>query len=235
VALDRDEAHHLIRVRRLGIGAEAVLFDGRATAVPARVVAIGRDRVELEIVGEPLADRIAVIPITLATAVPKGDRFDWLIEKATELGIVRLVPLIAERSVANPRATKLDRLRQKVVEASKQCGRNTLMELAPPVAWLELVARAAVGVRYVADPAGPSWGVMHPPARGEAAMLAIGPEGGFTELEVAAAVTAGWRSVALGSTILRIETAALAGCAALLALGDYSAIAAPAAPVKRLD
>ena len=76
----------------------------------------------------------------LATAVPKGDRFDWLVEKATELGVERLIPIVTERSVVVPRGSKLDRLRRSIIEASKQCRRARLMELAEPMDWPELVS-----------------------------------------------------------------------------------------------
>ena len=76
---------------------------------------------------------------TLATAVPKGDRFDWLVEKATELGVDRLIPIVTERSVVEPGSTKLSRLRKSIIEASKQCGRNRLMVLESPVRWEPLI------------------------------------------------------------------------------------------------
>ena len=98
----------------------------------AEVTAQGKDWVDLRVVGDPLPDRVAPCRVTLATAVPKGDRFDWLVEKATELGVDRVVPIVTERSVVDPRATKLDRLRRLIVEASKQCGRNRLMVLEQP-------------------------------------------------------------------------------------------------------
>src|SRR4051812_23439804 len=127
LTLSGDEARHLIRVRRLGPGDVVEVFDGRGTALRAEVAGVGRDRVELAVRGGPLPDRVAPCLLTLATAVPKADRFDWLVEKATELGVARLVPLRTERSVVDPRATKLDRLRRAIIEAAKQCGRNRLM------------------------------------------------------------------------------------------------------------
>jgi 16S rRNA (uracil1498-N3)-methyltransferase len=218
--LEGDEARHLIRVRRVAVGELVELFDGRGTAYRARVESLGRDRAVLTIEEPAEADRTPRFSLTLATAVPKGERFDWLVEKATELGVARLIPLVTERSVVDPRSAKLDRLRRLIVEASKQCRRNRLMDLEPPKAWNALVVSATETSRLIAHPGGPgmvSAGLL--PGSGSA-ILAIGPEGGFAEGEVARAVEAGWRPVGLGSTILRIETAALAGCSTILALTE---------------
>jgi 16S rRNA (uracil1498-N3)-methyltransferase len=224
LTLTGEEAHHLIRVRRVVPGELVTVFDGRGAAFRAEVREVGRDRAELIVVGEPVADRPAACVLTLATAVPKGDRFDWLVEKATELGVARLVPLITERSVVDPRGGKLDRLRRRVIEASKQCGRNRLMELASPIDWPGYLHAEAAPARLLAHPGGLPAGAWAPPAKGEQAALAVGPEGGFTPDEIEAARAAGWREFGLGPTVLRIETAGLAGSAVIFALwgGDRS-------------
>jgi 16S rRNA (uracil1498-N3)-methyltransferase len=148
--------------------------------------------------------------LTLATAVPKGDRFDWLVEKATELGVARLVPLITARSVVHPGTSKLDRLRRRIVEASKQCGRSRLMELAVPIPWTDCVSREFSGKDvWVADPSGAPFSRGEVPSQGSV-LAAIGPEGGFTPDELEAACRHGARLVALGRRILRIETAGMA-------------------------
>jgi 16S rRNA (uracil1498-N3)-methyltransferase len=197
------------------------VFDGEGSAVDAEVTAHGKGWVDLAVVGDPLPDRVTPCRLTLATAVPKGERFDWLVEKATELGVDRVVPIVTERSVVDPRGTKLDRLRRSIVEASKQCGRNRLMVLEQPLPWsVWLAAPGAAGLRLVAHPGGLppcSW----PQVRlGGAAVLAIGPEGGFTDDEIEAARAAGWQRASLGATLLRVETAGIVGCAMILALGE---------------
>ncbi len=118
--LSPEESRHLSRVCRLGIGDRVEIFDGRGFVTGAEVVAAAGDSVELVAVGEPLPTRQPPCSLTLATAVPKGDRLDWIVEKATELGVDRLIPIIAERSVVVPRGSKLERLRRSIVEASKQ-------------------------------------------------------------------------------------------------------------------
>jgi 16S rRNA (uracil1498-N3)-methyltransferase len=216
--LEGDEARHLQRVRRVRLGESVELFDGRGFATAAEVVSLGRDQVELLARGNPLDDRAAACELTLATAVPKGDRFDWLVEKATELGVARLVPLLTERSVVDPGPAKIARLRRVVVEASKQCGRYRLMELGEPTPWTTLVAESGATLRLLAHPGGPPPPRWPRASRTRPATLAIGPEGGFTEAEVEAARSFGWHVIGLGSTLLRIETAGLAGCSAILAL-----------------
>jgi 16S rRNA (uracil1498-N3)-methyltransferase len=219
IRLEGDESRHLTRVRRLGPGAVVEVFDGAGWAASAEVIEVGKDRVDLVVRGEPLADRTAACRLTLATAVPKGERFDWLVEKATELGVERLVPIVTERSVVDPRATKLQRLRRLVVEASKQCGRNRLMVLDRPIAWdLWLKEPLLATQRLAAHPGGAPPQVWTRARRGGEVALAVGPEGGFTEDEIASARAAGWEIASLGTTLLRIETAGLVGCAAILAL-----------------
>jgi 16S rRNA (uracil1498-N3)-methyltransferase len=218
LALEGDEARHLARVRRLGPGDVVEVFDGRGFATRAEVVAVGRDRVELRPVGDPLPDRAPPCRLTLATAVPKGERFDWLVEKATELGVERLVPLVTERSVVDPSDAKLDRLRRVIVEASKQCGRNRLMVLDRPCAWYSCLSMPEGERGFLAHPGGLPPHAWPRPWVGAGATLAIGPEGGFTDAELDRAGAAGWRVVSLGASLLRIETAGLAGCSMLLAL-----------------
>jgi 16S rRNA (uracil1498-N3)-methyltransferase len=223
MTLEGDEARHLIRVRRVGLGETVELFDGRGSAFRAEVSALGRDRVEMTILGFAPAGRPVACGLTLATAVPKGDRFDWLVEKATELGVARLIPLVTERSVVDPRSAKLDRLRRLVIEAAKQCNRDILMDLDPPTPWARLVGSVATGVKLLAHPGGLPVAASGA-VRGSPVILAIGPEGGFTDGEVDQAVGAGWRTVDLGPTILRVETAGLAGSSTLLALGEADRI-----------
>jgi 16S rRNA (uracil1498-N3)-methyltransferase len=218
--LTGDEARHLARVCRLGPGAVVELFDGQGHATRARVVLVGKDHVDLAPLGTPLPDRAPPLSLTLATAVPKGDRFDWLVEKATELGVARLIPLITERSVVDPRVGKLDRLRRSVIEACKQCGRNRIMVIDPPVRWVDLTTVGAPDLRLFARPGGLAYPQWPRPTRGQAVCLVIGPEGGFTDEELARARAEGWFPVGLGATLLRVETAAIAGATRVLGLGE---------------
>ena len=136
--LEGDEARHLARVRRVGVGESVAFFDGRGARGhrprSSRSGATGSTWPSSRTGCRGGTLRGGLI---LATAVPKGDRFDWLVEKATELGVTRLVPIRAERSSVDPRPAKLDRLRRLVVEACKQSGRSRLMEIAETVAWAD--------------------------------------------------------------------------------------------------
>ena len=214
--LSMDESRHLTRVCRLGVGDRIEVFDGRGWVAAAQVVAAGAAGVELSVEGNFLPEAPPPCPLTLATAVPKGDRFGWLIEKATELGVERLVPLVTDRSVVDPRGSKLDRLRRSIIEASKQCRRARLMVLDDPIEWTKLIASFPGATRLLADPAGippHGWPAIR---RGGAVVLAVGPEGGLTTAERDLALGAGWVAIRFSLNTLRIETAGLAGCAALL-------------------
>ena len=215
--LDGDEARHLARVLRARVGDTVVLFDGQGRSWPARVTAIGRAEVELA-TGEPRVEVTSGPGLTVAVALPKGERQKWLVEKLTELGVAKLVPLVTERGVAEATPAALERLQRGVIEASKQCGRDTLLMIGPPATVAEIVAtKPAAGIGLVADPGGASLDPAGWPEHAEVIGL-VGPEGGFTPAELALADQAGWRRVALAPHVLRIETAAVALAARLAGL-----------------
>ncbi len=178
--LRADEARHLTRVCRLKPGDRVELFDGQGYATAALIVEIGKDFAALTAHGPPLEDSTPPCSLTLATAIPKGDRFDWLVEKATELGVARLIPLVTEHSVVVPRDSKLERLRRSIIEASKQSGRNRLMVLETPTFWVNLVRSAGHAVGLLARPGGRVTDCWPWLAGRRDAVLAIGPEGGFS-------------------------------------------------------
>jgi 16S rRNA (uracil1498-N3)-methyltransferase len=211
--LEGPEAHHLIHVMRAAPGLRVVLFDGSGSEFPAVVQTVGRSEVQLDVLSREEIDRELPLDLTLGVALPKGDRQRWLVEKAVELGVTRIVPLRTQRGVAQPVEQALARLRRAVVEASKQCGRNRLLQIDEPQSWPSFVQSAVdVPCRLLAQPKGFHKGTDlpipgEPPDR---VLLAIGPEGGFTDDEVASALSAGWHTVDLGPRILRVETAAIA-------------------------
>jgi 16S rRNA (uracil1498-N3)-methyltransferase len=203
------EAHHLAHVLRAKPGQEVTLFDGSGAEFSARVTHVGRSEVELEVTARHEVDRELPLAISLGAALPKGDRQRWLVEKATELGIARLVPLVTERSNDRESASALEKLRRAAIEASKQCGRNRLMEITAPEAIADFLSAESAGeLRLIAHPGEQRFELPAPlPAT---IKLAIGPEGGFTSAELAIALANGWKAVSLGPRILRVETAALA-------------------------
>ena len=192
-----------------------MLFDGSGDEVIARIAEIGKREVRLDVVSRAIVDRELARRVTLCSSLPRGDRQRWLIEKAVELGVRRFVPLNTKRGVVEADDDVCERLRRAVVEASKQCGRNRLMEIAkakvmpprgdwlsPDVAKFLAHPGSDVTLRELTDE-----------LRGSPTTpiaFLVGPEGGFTDEEAAAAVAAGWRKISLGPRILRIETAASA-------------------------
>jgi 16S rRNA (uracil1498-N3)-methyltransferase len=216
--LEGDEARHLTRVLRAKVGDTVSLFDGRGREWPARVASLGRDRVELD-TGEPTIDPLppAAIPLTLAVALPTGERQKWMVEKLTELGAARLVPLETTRGVAEATASAQARLERVVIEACKQCRRNTLMEIAAGRPLDRLLAEVPAGACVViAHPGGAPLDVATMPPTATAMLALVGPEGGFTDDELCIADRAGVIRISLGPHILRVETAAIALAARLV-------------------
>jgi len=210
------EAHHLLHVMRASRGTRVILFDGSGAEFSAEVCRLGRADVELNVIERQAIDRELPIPLVLGVALPKGDRQKWLVEKAVELGVARIVPLRTARGVAQPVDQALARLARTVIEASKQCGRNRLLELSEPQGWEEFVSEdRGAQWRLVAHPA-----VRHaqgisptlpeiPHSTKSPILMGIGPEGGFSPEEIELALASGWRLVDLGGRILRTETAAI--------------------------
>jgi len=204
-----DEARHLARVMRCTVGDEVVVFDGSGTAWRARVASIGRDEVMLDMGEAVTASRLTRVPLTLAVALPKGERQKWLVEKLTELGVERLVPLATTRGVAEATPAAVERLSRGVIEACKQCGRDGLMQIGGPKSVAEVVGGTGGGaVLLVADRDGAP---LEEVATGAKLVVdLVGHEGGFTEEELATIEAAGGRRVSLGPHVLRVETAAIA-------------------------
>jgi 16S rRNA (uracil1498-N3)-methyltransferase len=211
------EAHHLAAVRRFDVGDVVTLFNGDGREYPARVVDPGKKQATLHVTGVESPDRELGFSLHIASALPKGGRGDFLIEKLTELGVTDFTPLITERGVVKATDAKADKLRRAVIEASKQCGRNVLMRVHPPAEW-DAWCRAQSGARFMAHPGRASLVAMEKGLAGSV-LVAIGPEGGFTDAEQKAGRTAGWELLSLGPRVLRVETAALAATV-LLAIAN---------------
>jgi 16S rRNA (uracil1498-N3)-methyltransferase len=178
------------------------------------VASIGRDDVMLDMGEAVTASRLTRVPLTLAVALPKGERQKWLVEKLTELGVERLVPLATTRGVAEATPAAVERLSRGVIEACKQCGRDGLMQIGGPKGVAEVVGDAGSGaVLLVADRDGAP--LQEIATAGNLVVALVGPEGGFTTEELATIEAAGGRRVSLGPHVLRVETAAIALAARL--------------------
>jgi 16S rRNA (uracil1498-N3)-methyltransferase len=219
VGLDAGQANYLGNVLRLKEGGEVLLFDGVSGEWLARVAEAGKKRMILGVV-EPTRPQEKVPELTLAFAPVKKGRVDWLVEKAVELGVAHLQPVITRRTIVEK--LNLERMRSHIVEAAEQCGRTALATIAEPVK-LEAFLKGldAASALYFADETGgePAAAAFQP---GPATIL-VGPEGGFTPEEAALVrASPGARAISLGPRILRAETAALAAITAYMALaGDW--------------
>ena len=218
LTLDGAPANYLGNVLRLGPGAQVKLFDDRTGEWLAEIAEAGKKRIALAVTRH-LRGREPVPDLWLLFAPIKRGRIDWLVEKATELGVARLVPVVTRRTIVE--RLNLDRLRAHIVEAAEQCERTALAELAEPRKLAALLADwPAERILYFADEAGGEPLAARP---GPAAIL-IGPEGGFTDEERAAIrALPQARPITLGPRILRADTAALAAVALWMSTaGDWT-------------
>jgi 16S rRNA (uracil1498-N3)-methyltransferase len=225
--------HQLVRVLRAQPGERIVLLDGSGGEFVAELRQVDRQGVWADIVEQRNAAAEPQLCLTLYPCALKADKLEWVLQKGTELGVSRFVPVISQRTVARPvgdLAKKLTRWQAIVREAAEQCGRARLPELTPPLAWQEAVAQAN-GPRVVlweeaaADCAGLAAWAAGQRDHARAASLLIGPEGGLTAGEVLLAQAHGWQAATLGRRILRAETAAIAAVAIIMAQwGELGAI-----------
>jgi 16S rRNA (uracil1498-N3)-methyltransferase len=197
------EAHH-IKVSRARVGDPICLFNGDGREYRGRVEEITRRDVSVQVTEVEAVSRERPERVIVACPLPKGDRAHFLVEKLTELGVAEMVLLETERSVVHPDESKAEKLERYVIEASKQCGRNVLMAVRGPVEWRKFVSEEGLpATRWLAHPGGGER------AGTGARVVAVGPEGGFTDEEVELGRAAGWMVVGMGPRILRVETAAI--------------------------
>jgi len=219
VELDGAPAHYLANVLRLKEGADVLMFDGQSGEWLAKIVLARKGRLKLR-VERKTRDPETIPDVWLAFAPVKRSQTDWLVEKATELGAARLIPVMTRRTVAD--RVKLERLEAIAIEAAEQCGRTVLPEIAEPLPLARLLGERDSGrTLYFADEAGGQ--PVAEAFKSGPALILTGPEGGFTE-EERAAIRASPDAVpiSLGPRILRAETAALAALAAWMsAVGDW--------------
>jgi 16S rRNA (uracil1498-N3)-methyltransferase len=205
------EAHHMLRVMRLGPGAAVELFDGLGNKATATIVSTARSTLVVRI-GVVVEETLELaVRLVVAAPLPKGDRARFLIEKLTELGAARYVPLETARSVVHGTESTADRLRKYVIEASKQCGRNRLMAVDPSTPLADYIAAEKdAGTRLVLDPMAESPLDATEIAGQVAVAVCVGPEGGWTPAELELLGAAAFLPRSLGKRVLRTETAAIA-------------------------
>ncbi len=221
--LSGQEYQHLVRVLRLRVGEEVVLFDGRGREWLARIEEVGERQARLEVVSELAAGAAEpALEVWLAQALLKRPAAEWLVQKACELGVRRLTFVSTERSVPRPAGGEegAERWRRLAASALKQCRGCFLPRIDPPLSLDELLAEPFEGARLVLHE-GQGVGLSEAVAAAGGrrmcrVQLLVGPEGGFSGSEIERAVRAGFVAVRLSARVLRAETAALAVCAALL-------------------
>jgi len=212
ISLADDQAHHLINVMRAKLGDEVVLFDRAGNEYQTQIVDVAKKRLTLKRTATTRPERKLSAKITIAAALPKGDRQKFLIEKMVELGVASFIPLTTPRSVAQVNAKVISRIEKQIIEATKQCRRSYLMEVSEAKTITQLLVQCDVANQrcYIAHPynAQPMKSVALRDQSKECVWL-IGPEGGFADEEVAQAFAAGWQAISFGEIILRVETAAM--------------------------
>jgi 16S rRNA (uracil1498-N3)-methyltransferase len=220
--LPRAQSDHLIKVLRLRADDSVQVFDGEGGAWQATLVSGARRGYRLRIGGELAAEPLPGLPLTLVQAVARSDKMDWIVQKATELGVFAIQPLITEHSVvrmdAAQAARKTVHWQAIAAAACEQCGRSRLPRVAQPIELQQLANKMArpAGLLWVLDPgagiglssAAQGIAAWQPPPAGIA--LLVGPEGGLSETEMQQLIQQGARPLGLGRRVLRTETAALA-------------------------
>lgn len=221
ISLKEKESHHIRNVLRFKEGDEVFVFDGQGNQYRCRIDSLDKKSSLLSILEKLATPAVSKSSITLAHSVTKGERFDWVVEKATELGVKKIVPFLCERVNVKlneeSKAKKQARWLRLAQAASKQCGRNRLPEVSPVLKWEELPdsfkeydlvllayeLESGTGLKSTLRQELAEKPVQH-------ILAVVGPEGGFSAREVEAMIRAGARSVSLGENILRTETAAIA-------------------------
>src|SRR5512142_2605101 len=225
-SLAPEAAQHVSKALRLKVGDSLVVFDGRGGEFDAVIQRIDRERVDVKVGAARGVERESALAIGLAQGLPEADKMDWIIQKAVELGVAWIQPLVCERSVvrlSGERAARREaHWRRVAVAACEQCGRNRIPEVRATLGFIAWLGEPSDVPRWMLQPDAPPLAAHAPPAA--PFELLVGPEGGLSERERELALGRGCEPVALGARILRTETAPLAALAAIQALwGDFRA------------
>jgi 16S rRNA (uracil1498-N3)-methyltransferase len=207
VQLPDVEAIHALKVMRISVGDQIVLFDGQGNQSDAVIANIGRN--ECACTAEPVTpvDRELKRSLHLAIALPKADRGREMIQRLTEIGASKITPIVAERTQRPPTESTIEKLRRAVIESCKQCGRNRLMEIGPITSSADFFRAHHPGTCWIAHPYDQAIRIGFADSSTDL-VAAIGPEGGFTDNEVKLAIEYGFEAINLGSRNYRVETAA---------------------------
>ncbi len=215
-----EQFHYLSTVRRFSVGDEINIFDGLGNSYKARIDVVGKKQIK----GTILSSKTLVLPnkkVSLYTAIPKGERFDWLIEKASEIGISRIVPTIYTRSVIKELSTnKIERYKKISISASSQSWRADIMPIETPKKFSEIVEtlnqKNTLNILpYESEEKDTIYKVVE---NNKHINIFIGPEGGFDNMEISLALKNNFKIVTLGKNILRVETAGIVASSVVLTM-----------------
>ncbi len=217
IRLGQREMHHLRDVLRMGEKDAIEVFDDRGRAADAIISVVNSEQVCVDIAEVRKATKAGAL-IVVASAVPRGNRADWMIEKLAELGVNKWIPLDTERGVVKPKGTeKKSRWERIAIEAARQSGSKGVMSIAPAATPREAIERAAGATVWHLSLEANATPVRNAMIQGDL-LLMIGPEGGWTAGEMALLRQSGAAEISLGPTVLRVETAAVAAAAVARAL-----------------
>lgn len=225
--LPPEAAHHAARVLRLREGDTVGIFDGNGNGCQGLIVEVSGKRVVVGNMAATSVNRESPLQVLLAQALSSSEKMDWVIQKATELGVTEIQPLDTERSVARltaeRTAKRIEHWQQVAISACEQCGRNVLPKIHAPLdimVWLQQT-RGIPDAKFILLPEGAASLPTQTQPQGKVVLL-IGAEGGFSQAESDTALHCGFTSIRMGARVLRTETAAIAGLAALQTLwGDF--------------
>ena len=216
VAVTGGQAHHALHVLRLKRGDTVVLFDGRGHEAEGEVHVVARNVFTVRVLKRRTVEA-AGGELSLAVAAPKGERADWMVEKCAELGVSLLVPLLCTRTQVVPGDGRINRWRRKATEAAKQSQQSAVLNIETPMPISQAVMSCAPGAMILyGEPHVENKALLAALAElseSQGLMIFIGPEGGFTDQEIAALREAAGRPVRLAASILRVETAAVTAAA----------------------
>jgi len=213
--IENEQFHYLSNVRRFSVGDEINIFDGLGNSYKARIDNIDKKSMK----GTILSSKTLVLPnkkISLYTAIPKGERFDWLIEKASEIGVSKIVPIIYVRSVVKELSeNKLERYKKISISASSQSWRADIMPIEKPISFIETVGAVSTQkdtlniLPWESEEEKNILNILNENKDVKNINIFVGPEGGFDKTEIDIAIKKGFKTVTLGKNILRVETAAI--------------------------
>jgi 16S rRNA (uracil1498-N3)-methyltransferase len=210
--LEGDEAKHLAQVLRIQPDKWITVFDGLGNRAEAKVLSVSKQRVDLML--DLAESRETPLPeITLAQAIPKGKNMDWIVQKAVELGVSKIQPLITRHTIASPGDNKAEKWRRTALEACKQCGQDTIPIIEDPLTFAEWIAKPRETelqlIASLADNPQNFREILQSHPDLQSVTITIGPEGDFSPEETESALSAGFIPVSLGELVLRVETATI--------------------------